>query len=160
MRCTVLASAHEEPSAEALRIAADIRPAMTSLYVAYFRNAQHSDLTGPQLSVLHRLGFNGPTRISKLAGDEGVRLPTASNTVNQLEKRDLVRRVRSEDDRRGVTVELTDFGRAELERVGAERTRSLAQMLGTLDDGALHQLDSLTGVLNELARAYAASAPS
>ena len=52
--------AHEEPSPEALRIAADIRPAMTSLYVAYFRNAESSDLTGPQLSVLHRLGFTGP----------------------------------------------------------------------------------------------------
>ena len=151
--------AHEEPSPEALRIAADIRPAMTSLYVAYFRNAENSDLTGPQLSVLHRLGFTGPTRISKLAADEGVRLPTVSNTVNQLEQRELVRRVRSEQDRRAVTVELTEFGRAELERVGAERTRSLAQMLGTLDDAALQQLDTLTGILNDLARAYAAGAP-
>ncbi|WJY98548.1 MarR family winged helix-turn-helix transcriptional regulator [Corynebacterium fournieri] len=152
-------AAHEDPSAEAMRIAADIRPAMTSLYVAYFRNAQHSDLTGPQLSVLHRLGFNGPTRISKLASEEGVRLPTASNTVNQLEKRDLVRRVRSVDDRRGVSVELTDFGRDELERVGAERTRSLAQMLSALDAEALEKLDALTEVLNDLARAYAAGAP-
>ena len=151
--------AHEEPSPEALRIAADIRPAMTSLYVAYFRNAENSDLTGPQLSVLHRLGFTGPTRISKLAADEGVRLPTVSNTVNQLEQRELVRRVRSEQDRRAVTVELTEFGRAELERVGAERTRSLAQMLDTLDDAALQQLDTLTGILNDLARAYAAGAP-
>lgn len=151
--------AHEEPSPEALRIAADIRPAMTSLYVAYFRNAENSDLTGPQLSVLHRLGFTGPTRISKLAADEGVRLPTVSNTVNQLEQRELVRRVRSEQDRRAVTVELTEFGRAELERVGAERTRSLAQMLGTLDHAALQQLDTLTGILNDLARAYAAGAP-
>lgn len=151
--------AHEEPSPEALRIAADIRPAMTSLYVAYFRNAESSDLTGPQLSVLHRLGFTGPTRISKLAADEGVRLPTVSNTVNQLEQRELVRRVRSEQDRRAVTVELTEFGRAELERVGAERTRSLAQMLGTLDDAALQQLDTLTGIFNDLARAYAAGAP-
>jgi len=148
-------AAHDEPSAEAMRIAADIRPAMTSLYVAYFRNAEDSDLTGPQLSVLHRLGFSGPTRISRLAAEEGVRLPTASNTVNQLEKRNLVRRVRSVDDRRGVSVELTDFGRAELERVGAERTRSLAQMLSALDAEALEKLDSLTGVLNDLARAYA-----
>ena len=110
--------------------------------------------------MLHRLGFRGPTRISKLAAEEGVRLPTASNTVNQLEKRDLVRRVRSVDDRRGVTVELTDFGRDELERVGAERTRSLAQMLSALDAQALEKLDSLTGVLNDLARAYASGSES
>ena len=70
-----------------------------------------------------------------------------------------MRRVRSEQDRRAVTVELTEFGRAELERVGAERTRSLAQMLGTLDDAALQQLETLTGILNDLARAYAAGAP-
>lgn len=139
---------------DAMSIATQIRPAMTSLYVTYFRNAQHSDLSGPQLAILNRLEVNGPTRISKLAEEEGVRLPTASNTVNQLEKRDLVRRVRSEDDRRGVCVELTDFGRKELERVGAERTQYLAEMLDTLDDDSLTQLGQVISIFEKLADAY------
>lgn len=139
---------------DAMSIATQIRPAATSLYVTYFRNAQHSDLSGPQLAILNRLEVNGPTRISKLAEEEGVRLPTASNTVNQLEKRDLVRRARSKDDRRGVCVELTDFGRQELERVGAERTRYLAEMLDTLDDDSLTQLGQVISIFEKLADAY------
>ena len=47
------------------------------------------------------------------------------------------------------------YKRQELERVGAERTRSLAQMLNALDAEALEKLDALPGVLNDLARAYA-----
>lgn len=143
---------------DAMQLASEIRPALTGLYVTYFRNAEHSDLTGPQLSVLSRLEVNGPMRISALAEEEGVRLPTASNTVNQLEKRELVHRTRSTGDRRGVCVELTDFGRGELERVGEERTRYLAEMLGSLDDESLHQLSTVADVLNKLAAAYVASA--
>lgn len=139
---------------DAQRLAAEIRPAMTGLYVRYFRNTEHSDLSGPQLSVLSRLEVNGAMRISALAEEEGVRLPTASNTVNQLEKRDLVRRVRSSGDRRGVCVELTDFGREELERVGEERTEYLARMLSSLDDESLSQLADIAGVLNKLAASY------
>ncbi|MCT2338332.1 MarR family winged helix-turn-helix transcriptional regulator [Corynebacterium sp. p3-SID1056] len=135
-------------------IAQRIRPAMTSLYVTYFRTAEHSDLTGPQLSILSRLAEEGPTRISRIAEAEGVRMPTASNTVNQLEKRGLVHRIRSEDDRRGVSVETTKLGREELERVGEERTRYLGEMLGTLDGDSLRKLDSVTDIINLLAEAY------
>lgn len=127
---------------------------MTSLYVTYFRTAEHSDLTGPQLSILSRLAEEGPTRISRIAEAEGVRMPTASNTVNQLEKRGLVHRIRSEDDRRGVSVETTKLGREELERVGEERTRYLGEMLGTLDGDSLRKLDSVTDIINLLAEAY------
>lgn len=146
--------ADQEIRPDAMRIASAVRPAMTSLYVTYFRHAQHSDLSGPQLSVLSRLEMRGPMRISQLADEEGVRLPTASNTVNQLEKRNLVHRVRSTDDRRGVCVELTDFGRDELERVGAERTRYLAEMLSSLDGESLDKLEGFAEVMDKLAAAY------
>ena len=39
---------HETP--DPYEIARSIRPAMTSLYVTYFRTAEHSDLT---LSLIH-----------------------------------------------------------------------------------------------------------
>ncbi|GEM_PF-424775 len=135
-------------------IAERIRPAMTSLYVTYFRIAEHSDLTGPQLSIMARLDSDGPSRISKIAEAEGVRMPTASNTVNQLEKRGLVRRARDESDRRGVSVELTEKGRAELTRVGDERTDYLADMISTLSEEHLRKADDLADVINALAEAY------
>ena len=36
-------------------LARNTRPALTQLYVTYFRLAERSDLTGPQLTILSRL---------------------------------------------------------------------------------------------------------
>lgn len=137
-------------------IAARIRPALTKLYVMYFRIAEQSDLTGPQLSILSRLKERGPSRISQIAREESIRMPTASNALHQLEQRELVERIRDESDRRGVRVTLTPLGESELQRVGDERTKYLADMIATLDDDQLSRVDELAGVINELADKYGA----
>lgn len=137
-------------------IAARIRPALTKLYVMYFRISEQSDLTGPQLSILTRLKDNGASRISQIAREEGIRMPTASNALHQLEQRQLVERVRDETDRRGVQVTLTPLGESELQRVGEERTKYLADMLGTLDEKYLEHADELVEVINALADVYGA----
>lgn len=135
-------------------IAARIRPAMTKLYVMYFRIAEQSDLTGPQLSIMARLKDNGPSRISQIAREEGIRMPTASNALHQLEQRELVERIRDEQDRRGVRVKLTRLGESELERVGDERTKYLAEMIGTLGEEDLARADELVDIINKLADSY------
>lgn len=135
-------------------IARRIRPAMTKLYVMYFRIAEQSDLTGPQLSIMSRLQENGPSRISQVAREEGIRMPTASNALHQLEQRELVHRVRDESDRRGVRVELTDLGTTELHRVGEERERYLADMIATLSEEDAQELDKLADIILKLADSY------
>lgn len=132
-----------------------IRPAMTKLYVTYFRKASQSSLTGPQLTILTSLAEDGESRISDIARKEGIRMPTASNTLHQLEDRDLVERIRDESDRRGVRVQITPQGRAELERVGIERTKYLAEVLATLDDDELSAVLKVVPVINKLADTYA-----
>ena len=129
---------------------------MTKLYVMYFRIAEQSDLTGPQLSIMARLKDNGPARISQIAREEGIRMPTASNALHQLEQRELVERIRDEHDRRGVRVQLTGRGESELERVGEERTKYLAEMLGTLSEDDLARVGELTDIINKLADNYGA----
>lgn len=135
-------------------VARRLRPALTKIYVAYFRTAEHSALSGPQLSVLQRLDEFGPSRIRQLAEAEGVRMPTASNTINQLERAGLVSRERALDDRRGVMVQITDLGRQRLELVGEERTKFLAEMLATLDDANLEHISEVTDAIDALANAY------
>ena len=130
-------------------LAARIRPALTKLYVLYFRLAETSDLTGPQLTILSRLDNEGPARISQIAKAEGIRMPTASNALHQLEDRGMIERIREETDRRGVKVQLTPFGKSELERVGNERTAYLANMLAALPD-----ITKLANLINELSEAY------
>lgn len=139
---------------DANTIAQEVRPFLTKLYVAYFRISEASDLTGPQLSIMERLIESGPMRISQLAQEEGIRMPTASNTLHQLEERNLIRRIRDETDRRGVRVEMTDTGIKEYNRVADERTKYVADMLGTLDEDALPLLKPATKVISELARTY------
>ncbi len=140
----------------AWELAKQIRPALTRLYVLYFRIADTSDLTGPQLTILANLAESGPLRISSIAKAEGIRMPTASNALHQLEERGMIERIREESDRRGVRVQITDFGQTELTRVGEERNAYLAQMLATLPQERFEDARKLGEVINELAALYTA----
>jgi DNA-binding MarR family transcriptional regulator len=54
-------------------------------------------------------------RVQDLAGDAGIAPSTATRILDALERRGVVRRVRSDEDRRAVAVSLTELGRALLE---------------------------------------------
>ena len=135
-------------------VAAQIRPALTQLYVMYFRMAEQSDLTGPQLTIMTRLNNLGAARISEIARLEGIRMPTASNALHQLEQRGMVERIRDTEDRRGVRVTLTPLGKKELERVGAERTKHLADMLSSLPPEHLEIAADIALIIEQLAESY------
>jgi DNA-binding MarR family transcriptional regulator len=72
-------------------------------------------VTNQQLAVLGSLE-SGPRRMSRLAEEHGVRLPTMTAQVHRLVRDGLVVRGAESSDARVVTVELT--------RIGAERLRS------------------------------------
>lgn len=135
-------------------IAAQIRPELTKLYVRYSRSSQQSDLTGPQLSMMERLREEGEARVSQLARDEGIRMPTASNALHLLEQRGIVERLRDTADRRGVRVRLTPKGLAELERVGEERTVELANLISALPPERLSDADAIIRVIKSLGAHY------
>ncbi|MCS4492271.1 MarR family winged helix-turn-helix transcriptional regulator [Corynebacterium sp. ES2715-CONJ3] len=138
----------------ARELAIRVRPALTKLYVLYFRKAQSSDLTGPQLTILARLAEEGACRISHIAKAEGIRMPTASNALHQLEDRGMVERLREEADRRGVRVQLTDFGRRELTRVGEERIGHLTDMFTSLPEEDYDDAVRLASLIQDLADSY------
>lgn len=131
-----------------------LRPAMTKLYVTYFRKAAQSSLTGPQLTILTHLAKGTAERVSEVARKEGIRMPTASNSIHQLEERKLVERVRDEGDRRGVLVKITEKGRAELTEVGNERTQHFAKMLETLDADELALVAQITPIIHKMSDLY------
>jgi DNA-binding MarR family transcriptional regulator len=71
-------------------------------------------LTLSQYSLLLPLSDSDTARVSDLAAGAGIAPSTASRILDALERRAIVRRARSEEDRRGVTVTLTDHGREAL----------------------------------------------
>lgn len=135
-------------------LAARVRPALTKLYVLYFRRSANSDLSGPQLTILSRLTENGPSRISRIAELEDIRMPTASNALHQLEQMGLVERIRDTKDRRGVQVQLTDRGAEELERVNGERDEQMAEVLRMLPPEKLGRAQELVDIITELSEVY------
>jgi DNA-binding MarR family transcriptional regulator len=76
-------------------------------------------LTLSQYSLLTSLATGSAARVSDLASEAGIAPSTASRILDALERRDVVRRTRSPEDRRGVVVSLTDAGREALGRQDA-----------------------------------------
>jgi DNA-binding MarR family transcriptional regulator len=76
-------------------------------------------LTLSQYALLTSLAGGTDARVSDLASEAGIAPSTASRILDALERRDVVRRTRSPDDRRGVVVSLTDAGREALRRQDA-----------------------------------------
>lgn len=78
----------------------------------YSRDVELSfGLTGPQLWAVKTLARLGSLPVSRLALELAVHQASASILVSRLEHRGLVRRTRSEEDRRVVLLSLTPRGR-------------------------------------------------
>ncbi|MCC8129894.1 MAG: MarR family transcriptional regulator [Clostridiales bacterium] len=69
------------------------------------------NLTYPQTITLMILDADGPMPISELARATGSANSTTSGVVDRLERMDLVQRVRSDQDRRKIFVQVTDHYR-------------------------------------------------
>jgi DNA-binding MarR family transcriptional regulator len=72
-------------------------------------------LTLSQFAILQALTEREHARMSDLAAEAGIAASTATRILDALERRAIVTRTRSPEDRRGVTVSLTEFGRDALE---------------------------------------------
>jgi DNA-binding MarR family transcriptional regulator len=106
-------------------------------------------VTGQQASVLGSLE-HGPLRMTALAAEHGVRLPTMTAQINRLERDGLVTRGRDASDARVVTAALTSTGRVRLREAREVRIAFLAERIAALspDDraalaAALPALDAL-----------------
>jgi DNA-binding MarR family transcriptional regulator len=112
-------------------------------------------LTLSQYGLLQALAEREAARVSELATEAGIAASTATRILDTLERRSIVRRTRSPEDRRGVTVTLTEHGRAALRTQGDwMRSRQLS-FYATLpsDEQALAPdlLIRLAGLIDELA---------
>lgn len=89
---------------------------MRKVMGAGFKHAHQHGLSTTQFIVLGLIGkaqaTGEPCTISGIAGDLDIDPATVVRTVDSLEKRGLVERRRSREDRRQVFVEFTDAGRA------------------------------------------------
>ncbi|MBU2885174.1 MarR family transcriptional regulator [Gilvimarinus agarilyticus] len=74
-----------------------------------------ASVTGPQLLLMQILNNKGDMTISELARDMSLSQATVTTVLDRLEKRELITRVRSQQDKRKVYPQLTHKGAKILE---------------------------------------------
>ncbi len=74
--------------------------------------ARARNLTGPQLTVVKMLQHLGDLSLSELSERIRAGNSTVSGIIDRMEREELVRRVRSKEDRRVVHIKLTEKGRS------------------------------------------------
>ena len=118
---------------------------------------------GSAVSIIEKIGDREPVRMSEVARSIGVTLATLTVACDKLVAKGLVRRVRSQEDRRVVNIMLTDKGRAAYEyhkdfhermiaslvdTLSPEQTALLAQSLEKLQDFFRHEEAAVEGETN------------
>lgn len=111
------------------------------------RIAAAHDLSLTQLRVLGILR-DRPARMTELAAFLGLDKSTMSGLVERAEKRGLLTRGRSPDDRRAVDVALTRQGRELVDAVQREVYDALTPFVGKLDAAQRRQLARLLNTLS------------
>lgn len=95
---------------------------------------QQHGITGPQLIVLREIAAMGLISAGDLAGRVSLSKGTVSGILERLEKRGLVVRQRSHDDRRLVLIRATDQGTAMLQSAPSPLQDQFVRKFSALQD--------------------------
>jgi DNA-binding MarR family transcriptional regulator len=87
-------------------------------------------ITSTQASIMFMLASGRGLAAADLAREYGIDASAVTRLIDRLEKRGLITRVRSEEDRRVVRLALTDEGRALAAQIPAIFTMVLDKLLG------------------------------
>lgn len=97
-------------------------------------NGPHADLTLQETRVVELLGESGGQMMRAVADYLGIAVNSVTSLADNLERKGLLRRVRSEADRRVVHVELTPAGQRASRSVFDVKSRFHREMLAALTE--------------------------
>ena len=139
-----------EATRSPLDIAGELRQALLRLARNLRRETHALGVTSQQATLLALVDAQPGLSLRELAEEEGISAPSLSGHVDRLETAGLLRRVRSENDRRRVGLELTPDGRTILRRVRARRTTWLAERLAHLSDEDRERVEAALPALRRM----------
>src|SRR5208283_3985669 len=146
------AGSSSSKSARALAVLQHIRELLRVSQQHFQRIEARCGVSGAQLWALAELQARPVSKISELAVALSVHLSTASNLVDRLEAKALVRRQRSKEDQRIVRVYLTPAGRGVLRKAPKPAEGIIPDALHRMPRDALGRLDRDLEALLRLAR--------
>jgi DNA-binding MarR family transcriptional regulator len=107
----------------------------------HFRSVEEAcGISGAQVWILSAIADTPGITVSLLSKTLSVHVSTASNMLDKLDKAGLVERLRSEDDRRVVNLQLTAQGQAILDRAPKPLTGLIPHALSMLPEPTLTRL--------------------
>jgi len=109
------------------------------------------DVTMPQLKILLVLYVGGSRRMSDIASQLDVTLPTATNLVDRLVEKAYVVREDDPDDRRVVLCHLSEQGEEVLRNVWHSARVRCHELLGAMDSPKLEMFAEALGAMYEVA---------
>lgn len=119
-------------------IVASIRRIIRAIDLQSRRLQDRHKLTGPQLATLRAAERTDGITISALARAVHLSQPTVSGILSRLERRGLVGRRRSDDDRRSVVIGVTEEGARVLEEAPSLLQERFRAELARLEDWERH----------------------
>jgi DNA-binding MarR family transcriptional regulator len=84
---------------------------LTDIEKKIFAQSQFNDLSVNEIRTIQAIGVNEPRKMSEVAMALKITVGTLTISINRLVKKGYVRRVKSEEDRRIVIVDLTEKGK-------------------------------------------------
>ena len=134
----------------------DVVPQVMQTLRAEMRRRRGPEISVLQLRALSYLRRNPGATLSLLAEHVGLTLPSMSSQVSGLVARNLIDRSISAEDRRFVTLTLTEQGRSLLETARHGTQESLAKMLAVL---APDERATVVEAMHLLAQVFAPATP-
>jgi DNA-binding MarR family transcriptional regulator len=131
-------------------VASDLRTVLLRLARELRKETEQLGITARQVTLLWLVKRSPGLSLAELAAEEGISPPALSGNVDRLERVGLLQRVRSQDDRRRVGLELTEEGAKLLRRVRARRTTWLTQRMRNLDAAELEAIETAIPALQRL----------
>jgi DNA-binding MarR family transcriptional regulator len=111
---------------------------------------ESSGMTAPQGMIIGLIGKNGRMKISDISEKMGLSNSTVSGIIDRLEQRDVVKRVRSEEDRRVVYVFLSDNAEELFKTFTKQSSENLAKMMKKATDEDREKIEEALHILQKL----------
>lgn len=113
---------------------------------------RESGLTGPQLLVMQHIGIHGEMTSGVIAREVSLSQATVTSILDRLERKELLKRERSHNDKRKVIISLTEKGIRALEDAPALMQESFINAFSQLEDWEqslmLSSLQRLSDMMN------------
>lgn len=139
------------PDDALLALAQAFREALRQSVYVMRRLDSEEQLSSAQLGVL-KMALDGGARVGEIAGNLGVKVPSATEQIIKLERAGLVKREADPRDSRAVRVAATPAGRAAVENADRRRNEYMAAILGTLSTAERDTLEAALPIFDRITK--------